>query len=264
MGVLFDEALCIRQWDWSETSQVVTLLCRRLGMVRGLAKGSRRPKHPYSGGIEPLTLGQAGVIIRPNSELALITEWDLSEPLRHVRQDWGVFLAATYLADLVQHFVRDHDPHPVVFDRVTGVLRAMTPGEPAWAHLLAGAWSVLVEAGFKPVLDRDVVRDEPLARSHAYAFVPEAGGLSALEAEGTRAPSGWGVRHATVEALRWVEHETDSPAAHAGFVEGELRPGVEACERACRLLAVYARHLLGSEPPSHRPLFGLDAASGVR
>ena len=39
---LTDNAICIRDLDWSESSQVVVLLTEAHGKVRGLAKGSRR------------------------------------------------------------------------------------------------------------------------------------------------------------------------------------------------------------------------------
>jgi hypothetical protein len=55
---LIDEALCIRQWDWSETSQTVSLFCRTHGIVRGLAKGARRERSSFSGGIDLLARGE--------------------------------------------------------------------------------------------------------------------------------------------------------------------------------------------------------------
>lgn len=49
MPPVSDDAVCIRHWDWSETSQTVSLFTRGHGLVRALAKGSKRPKSPYSG-----------------------------------------------------------------------------------------------------------------------------------------------------------------------------------------------------------------------
>ena len=39
MGTIHDQGVCIRHWDFSETSQTVSLFGRSLGVVRGLAKG---------------------------------------------------------------------------------------------------------------------------------------------------------------------------------------------------------------------------------
>ena len=71
MPAIRDEALCIRHWDWSETSQTVSLFTRTHGLVRGLAKGSRREKSNFSGGIELLTRGQALFILKPAADTFL-------------------------------------------------------------------------------------------------------------------------------------------------------------------------------------------------
>jgi recombinational DNA repair protein (RecF pathway) len=39
---IIDQAIVVRLWDFSETSQTVSLFLREHGMLRGLAKGSRR------------------------------------------------------------------------------------------------------------------------------------------------------------------------------------------------------------------------------
>ncbi|MCH7601829.1 MAG: recombination protein O N-terminal domain-containing protein, partial [Planctomycetes bacterium] len=35
-------AICIRRWDFSETSQTVSLFTSEAGIIRGLAKGAKR------------------------------------------------------------------------------------------------------------------------------------------------------------------------------------------------------------------------------
>jgi DNA repair protein RecO (recombination protein O) len=122
-----DEAICIRHWDWSETSQTVCLLTRTHGVVRGLAKGSRRERSRFSGGFEVLTRGQALFILKAGSELATLTEWDLAEVFPVLRRDLRSFYAGMYLADLLLHSIRDHDPHPGAFDAALLCLRSLGP-----------------------------------------------------------------------------------------------------------------------------------------
>ena len=43
MPTITDNAICIRRWDYSETSQTVSLLLRNHGVIRGLVKGAKRP-----------------------------------------------------------------------------------------------------------------------------------------------------------------------------------------------------------------------------
>ena len=42
MPTISDYAICIRRWDFSETSQTVSLFTRESGIIRGLAKGAKR------------------------------------------------------------------------------------------------------------------------------------------------------------------------------------------------------------------------------
>ena len=42
MASVKDIAICVRHWDWSETSQTVSILCREHGLVRAVVKGARR------------------------------------------------------------------------------------------------------------------------------------------------------------------------------------------------------------------------------
>ncbi|MBC7773016.1 MAG: DNA repair protein RecO, partial [Pyrinomonadaceae bacterium] len=151
MPPIMDEGVCVRQWDWSETSQTVTVLCRTLGLARGLAKGAKRATHPFSGGIELLTRGRVGVIHRPSSELAIITEWDLQETFPPLRQSLAAHHVGLYFAELVQHAVHDHDPHERLYDELLLALRHLeTPRDRALA-LRRFQWAVLVETGYMPV-----------------------------------------------------------------------------------------------------------------
>jgi DNA repair protein RecO (recombination protein O) len=119
MPRLKDQAICIRLFDWSETSQIVALLTEHHGKVRGLAKGSKRTSPGavarFSGGIEMLTQGQIVWISKPSVELATLTEWDLQNPYRHLRQDLTAQRLSLYAADLTGALLAEHDPHPNVF-----------------------------------------------------------------------------------------------------------------------------------------------------
>ncbi|MHC4100282.1 MAG: DNA repair protein RecO, partial [Planctomycetota bacterium] len=56
MPPVTDNAICIRRWDYSETSLTVSLFLRNHGVVRGMAKGAKRARGSFEGGIDLLTL----------------------------------------------------------------------------------------------------------------------------------------------------------------------------------------------------------------
>ena len=122
---IIDQAVCIRQWDWSETSQTVSLLCREQGLVRGIAKGSKREKSKFSGGFEVLTRGELQSIMKPTADLATFTAWDLQETFPAVRRSLQSYYSGMYLADLVRHALTERNPHPALFDSLVEALRLL-------------------------------------------------------------------------------------------------------------------------------------------
>jgi hypothetical protein len=274
-------AVCIRQWDWSETSQTVSLFTRHHGVVRALAKGARRPNAPFSGGLELLTLGEAGLIIKPATELALLTDWDLRASHAHLRRSLPASLAGQHCADIVQALVLDQDPHRELFDALLAALAAMARPEAVAGALAGFQAAALVHAGLWPVLDRFV--DEPESAAGAdpgreippgrvMLFDPRRAGLVSADVPPLHTlPGGgaaWRVRGETVALLRllgaaareWGGAKPDAPmpAATPATTSGTaaattpamVTVPAQAAERAGRLLAAYLRHVLGRDLPT--------------
>jgi len=178
-----DEGICVRHWDWSETSQTVALMTRSHGLLRCLAKGSKREKAPFSGGVELLTRAELGVIVKPNAGLATLTAWDLIEPMPAVRTSFARYAACVYAADLVPRGLQDRDPHPELYDGFAQTLGAIggvdacdearIPAQLAWFQ-----WRMLDEIGSKPEVRADVRTGEILRGGSAVGFAWELGGLT--------------------------------------------------------------------------------------
>ncbi|MEC9234406.1 MAG: DNA repair protein RecO, partial [Planctomycetota bacterium] len=131
MATIKDQALCIRQWDFSETSQTVSLLGRETGLFRAIAKGSRRPKSSFSGGIDLLTRGDVVAIIKPGRELATLTEWGLSRVWWRIRRDVHANRVAYFMSDCASRMLDLQDPHPGVFDGLVQAMDQIENGDPS-------------------------------------------------------------------------------------------------------------------------------------
>lgn len=236
-----DQAVCVRHWDWSETSQTVSLFTREHGLIRGIAKGARREKAPFSGGLELLTRGEIVAIVKPSGALATITAWDLRESFPALRSSRPSFNAGMYLADLVCHTITDEDPHPALFDALLASLRAVGVSPPE--ATLRFQWATLVETGYKPAL----AHPGGGRAGAVYSFSPRAGGLVALgegEGDNTHSAPVWRVRAPTVDLLRRLD-------------SGEpIGDDAASIDRANRLLASYLREILGRDLPTARWVLG--------
>ena len=244
MPTVHDQGICVRHWDFSETSQTVSLFGRSLGIVRGLAKGARRERGAFDGGIDLLSRGEFGAILKPGRELATLTEWSLLELWPRLRMDLAANRTAFYMADLVGRMLEPEDPHPALYDRLVDSLRTLgtvpAPGTPApdgASALLAFQWTLLSETGYRPVVAHD--------GSEVQHFAPTAGGV--VKAGDPQDGPRWKVRSSTLDAIAAVERG----AAAA--------PDAASAERANRLLGAYLRHILGAEPPTMQLVFGATA-----
>ncbi len=234
-----DQAVCIRHLDWSESSQIVSLLTESHGKVRGLAKGAKRMSPGciarFSGGIDLLTGGQIVATTRPSAELATLTEWDLQDPYPHLHEQLGALRLAMYAADVCNALLADLDPHPEVHAALCQFLRRLADPAAHGGALLRFQWSLLDACGYRPDLDLDVVSNETLPARATYTFEPTRGGFTATSPAVAR--DVWGVRRETVELLR---------TAAAGTATGTAR----SIQRANRLLCAYVRMLLDRQLPT--------------
>lgn len=241
MALTIDQALCVRVWDWSETSQTVSLFSREHGMLRCVAKGAKRDHSSFSGGLEVFTRGEMVASIKTGGQLSTLASWELAEIFPPVRRSLSSFNAAFTLLDLTLHAVTDLDPHPSVFDALLAAARALGERRRDRAALLWYLWLLLSDTGHRPELRLDTVHGGDLAGAPSYAFSPRAGGLT--RDDPTSDGGVWRVRAETVALLRSLA---------AGEGQGPLAlidAAPPAIHRATRLLAMYYREAFGVEPP---------------
>jgi|TARA_B100000959_G_C14957693_1_gene614458 DNA repair protein RecO len=239
MAILSDSAICMRCWDYSETSQTVSLLTKEHGLIRGIAKGSKRDKGSFSGGFDPLTRGNIVARLKTNSDLAMFTEWQLEHVWWTTRKSLAVNRAGIYMTDLVGRMITDQDPHTNVFDSFLMALDRMEEGHDIDWPLLRFQWSLLVETGYQPTLTID--GDESVV-----AFSSKVGGVVEDTGEIDRVR----VRKETIEALRFVQDD------------GPMQPvEPDALHRANRLLAHYLRDIIGKETAAMRWMWPPDKST---
>lgn len=255
-----DHAVCVRHWDWSETSQTVSLMTREHGLIRCIAKGSKREKSAFSGGLEIATMGHMVAIVKPSTDLALLTSWDLIEPMHLIRHSLERYQACMFVIDLIPRMINDHDPHPGIYDALIGTLMELTDLDSCssldqiHAQLAWYLWQLLEHTGAKPELMVDVFTGKSLDEdAQIFGFSPEHGGVVTDPKGDDHRPEfhelsdAWRVRRTTVELLRCL-HSGDVPADFEHV-------SVEQMGRVGGLLAAYIRAMIGSDVPSLRLIY---------
>lgn len=214
MAILKDLAVVLRLTDWSETSQIVTVLSREHGQLRLVAKGVRRgTRQRFAAGLDLLELGELGYLpARGDAQLATLTDWRQRESFVGLRRELVRLYGGLYAAELVAAMTLEDDPHPGLFDALVQTLHALA-GEAAPAPQLTIFQRALLEAiGYAPDLSRCVDCRRPIAgRGGAVFFSAGAGGLLCRDCEGLHVEK-WRVRPGVVgttpaagDARGWFE-----------------------------------------------------------
>ena len=152
-----DLAICLRAVNYSETSQVVTLLTRDHGKVAAMAKGSRRAKSSFDGAIGIFSYGQVMFTIKDSGgQLANLTDFEQQPRFRGLHVNLKAMNTALFATELTEAFLEDHDPHSPLFDKLIKFLETLQEAKDNSAML---AWLILYqlrlleETGQAPLLD---------------------------------------------------------------------------------------------------------------
>lgn len=174
-----DQAVVLRLSDFSESSQVATVLARCNGKLRLLYKGARRStKARFTPGLDLLERGEIGFIgARGDSQLGTLTDWRQMTAFLGLRRDLARLHAGLYCADAVNVLTADHDPHPEVFDALCETLAALDGERAAPPVTATFQWRLLESLGFEPNLRACVECGRERGAGRSAYFNLRAGGL---------------------------------------------------------------------------------------
>ncbi|AMV36711.1 DNA repair protein RecO [Planctomyces sp. SH-PL62] len=232
-------ALVVRTVDVFETSLVVTLFTRELGKVAALAKGGRRLKSPFQGGLDLLGVSDIVLLPKASESLDLLTEAAPVERFPCLRRDLAALYAGYYIAELLTDLTDYHDPHPKLFDAARITLRHL--GDPGLRarRVLRFELACLREIGLMPVLDRCAHCGEPLGDEDPLAFGPATGGTLCPACRPGH-PHVMSASRRTIEGLRAL--------ASPGDAWREMGMGGSELATVRQTVGAVVSHVLGHRP----------------
>jgi DNA repair protein RecO (recombination protein O) len=234
MALVTTPAIVLSALRYSETSKIVRLATRDLGVQSAIAKGALRPRSRFGAALQLLSEGQAYLLMKEHRELHVLTGFDLSHLHVTLAGDLGRYATASGLAEVMLRFAPP-DPHPESFEVLSAALAGLEQAPAGEVEALGFRllWQLVSVLGFAPSVDACVRDGAPLPDEGGLPFSTREGGAlcvsCAAELGATRLPP-----QARADLLALLDERAALPALDQRHAESHRR-----------LLARYIRHHLG-------------------
>jgi len=172
--------IVLRKYDFSETSQIVSILTRDFGRLRVLAKGSRRvSKKRVPGFLDHLSRVEIVFIPKPGDQLSTLTDHEIVDDFRGLRRPLRRLAHAYLLAELFDLAAQDGQTDRPLHELAVGSLARLERSPPRGVEALsfAAELRLLRCAGFGLGFERCVATGTPLARCRSPRMSFALGGL---------------------------------------------------------------------------------------
>ena len=200
------EAIVLRTMELGEADRVLTVLTPRLGKLRVIAKGVRRPRSRIGGGLQPFSDVQ--LVLAVGRTFDVVTSSSLEDPHLGLRNDLHSTAAAWYLVELVDRFVEGAADSHDAFRLLAQALSALDAGDEV-ARGVVARWfelALLDAMGFRPELTRCLECGADL-EPEENAFAPASGGVLCPQCR----HAAHGARPVSPDALKILRHLQRSP-----------------------------------------------------
>nr|WP_041834938.1 DNA repair protein RecO [Acidothermus cellulolyticus] len=235
-----DDAVVLRTQKLGEADRIITVLTRRNGRVRAVAKGIRRTSSKFGARLEPAN--HVDVQLYLGRSLDIVTQAEIRDPFGdRLRHDYESYTLGTAMLETAEKLTaEEREPAIRLYLLLLGALRALTEQRHD-ARLIFDAFVLraLATSGYQPALD-DCARCGAQG-PHRWFSVP-AGGLVCGDC---RPPGSVAPASATIALLRalltgeWAAADASAPEFRheaSGLVAAYLQWHLEHGIRSLRLL----------------------------
>ena len=195
------EAIVLRTMELGEADRVLSVLTPRLGKLRVIAKGVRRPRSRIGGGLQPFSDVQ--LVLAVGRTFDVVTSSSLEDPHLGLRNDLHSTAAAWYVVELTDRFCEGAADSHEAFRLLAQVLSALDAGDAVSREVIARWFELhLLEAmGFRPELTRCL---------ECGAQIEPEGNVFSAAGGGVVCPS---CAHAALGGAARVRRRAEDPAA---------------------------------------------------
>ena len=125
MALLETEALVLRTYNLAEADKIVVCLTRAAGLIRAVARGSRRLRNRFGAALEPFTLLNIACYYKENQELISLRQTEILKSNFNLLGNPETLTSLAYMGDLIIEFSPPYQPNERLFRMVKACVEAL-------------------------------------------------------------------------------------------------------------------------------------------
>jgi len=230
------EAVVLKKNELGEADNILTLYTPRLGKLRAVAKGVRRPKSKLGGHVELLTHSE--MLLVQSQNLDIVTQSQTIESFLPLRDDLWRTSSALYVVELVDRFTAEGEENYPLFRLLVDTLHWLCRARHGELILRCFELRLFAYLGYQPQLQQCGGCHSSLKPVTNF-FTPSGGGLLCPHCH-NREPIVYPLSPNALKVLRFLQR---SPYASVD----RLRITPELSLELKQLMRGYIRYLLERE-----------------
>ncbi len=198
------DAIILRRSDFGEADRLLTVFSPERGKLRLLAKGVRKTTSRKAGHVELFML--TDMLVAQGRTWDIVSQAEIVEPYRDLRDDLEKTSSAYYLAELVDRFTEEHDPNQPLFELLALTLAHLGHGDDPFLALRYFELHLLSLTGYQPQLFFCLACNEALEPVENYFHIADGGTL--CPNHGRDRPNAEPLPLAVLKVLRFLQTES--------------------------------------------------------
>src|SRR5574344_294325 len=108
MNNVITEAINLKSYNLSESDKIVVMYSKEKGLIKGVAKGVKKPKSKLGARMDSLVANK--IMLHKGKNLDTICEANALNTFNKSRQNIDKLLFSTYVSEIVRNFGVEGDP----------------------------------------------------------------------------------------------------------------------------------------------------------
>ncbi len=169
MSIERSKAIVLKNQDLRETSVLATFFTKDFGKISGIMKGIRGTLNQTNNSLELFSLSEIIFYKRKRGNLYTVSQCDLLEYFKNIREDYKRIIYATYFVDLLNAITISDDKNDMLFELALETLNVLNQGKNPEAIKNIFEIKTLILSGFRPRVDACIKCEKPISRQAKFS-----------------------------------------------------------------------------------------------